>query len=177
MIDIYFPHCNLVRKVDAASVLRKLQSSVGVKCKHNESTKQQGIESATALGTLKRLDLSSFPTYRKSGTFTSIIQSSEPHGIIEKQFAERRNMIMNHRASHERLRNSVFSRVQELINTSGVTNDRKSIESTKSMVEAILCEHEQMKVSLMMVVHHNTMKECVFFVCLFIYLFTTLLSL
>ena len=132
--------------MDAASVLCNMQSSKSNVEIIDDKSIRQSMQS-TAATLFKKLELTSFPTYRKSGTFTSIVQSSEPKDLSEKLFYERRNMMMKHRASHERLRNAMFSRVEQSANSIGRTNERRSIQATKSMVEAIVVEHEQMKVS------------------------------
>lgn len=130
--------------MDAASALCNLQLAKNPgRIESDEDRNDLG----SSIVELKKLDLSFFPSYRKSGTFTSIISSTEPKNISDKQFSERRNMMMHHRASHERLRNSMFSRIQDVINEVGTISEKRTFETAKSLVEATLTEYERMKVS------------------------------
>lgn len=79
--------------------------------------------------------------YRKSGTFSSVTQPWTNVDTDRRQFDERRKMIIHHRASHERLRNSLLSRVQDVIKNNG------NIRESTSMVEEIINEYEDMLVS------------------------------
>ncbi len=79
--------------------------------------------------------------YRKSGTFSSVTQPWTNIDTGRRQFDERRKMIIHHRASHERLRNSLLSSVQDVIKN----ND--NIRESTSMVEKTISEYEDMLVS------------------------------
>ena len=130
--------------MDAASALCNLQLA---KNSGRKECDEDRNDLSSSIMVSKKLDLSSFPSYRKSGTFTSFINSTESKNISDKQFSERRIMMMHHRASHETLRNSMFSRIQEVINDVGISSERRTFEFAKSLVEATLTEFERMKVS------------------------------